>query len=769
MNDRLPSLPLPSSAQQAYSSGTVSPRVGSIGSSTNSSADSQSPYTSVASSHGPKTPPSAVALPPVPSSLSGGLHTPIVQSSISGYEQYQQAMNQGPAEMYYPPQHMQGGQPQPTPVTSSAIAQYNPHQQPPLLQPGPAQYPNPSPYNQYGYTNGLTSPPTAAPVANPLAANPHVLPLPGVASQQGMQNSYSGFDNTGQVAPPGMKPRVTATLWEDEGSLCFQVEARGICVARREDNHMINGTKLLNVAGMTRGRRDGILKSEKVRHVVKIGPMHLKGVWIPFERALDFANKEKITELLFPLFVHNIAALLYHPTNQNRAQQVMAAAERRKQGDNPMRSGQPPAPGLPSLQHHSTMALPGPQQTLPSHANMATPNARPPLDRAHTFPTPPTSASSVMGGGMSASEPFSWPQQGVNGAQGANTMSIDTSLSNARSMPATPATTPPGPPMHAMQQYPPTTQAYDASRPMYHHQTPAPASQHTPSQQHTPHHSQQQPTHGYPGNAPNSSPHDRNIYGHNAVAAAAAAAAGGYVKAELTAPPTNRSSIAGPSGNEPVVDNKQQTNGLLQHAHNGHAGDGVSHSGVPEEEHEQETEYTHDSTAYDASRGQYNYGTTQVQTQLNEHSHLSTDVTAAANHQATSGRSTPRSAASQAYYAQQGYSTPPRTAAATAATQASSNLYNVVTSDRASNGAPAQDVYAGPADIPGALSNGYSTPALNGASSGMKRGRDNDDDDRASLDMKRRKTLMDSSMPSNVYDASAMNRAAPAVGAPRHR
>ena len=42
---------------------------------------------------------------------------------------------------------------------------------------------------------------------------------------------------------------------------------------------MINGTKLLNVAGMTRGRRDGILKSEKSRSVVKIGPMHLKGVW----------------------------------------------------------------------------------------------------------------------------------------------------------------------------------------------------------------------------------------------------------------------------------------------------------------------------------------------------------------------------------------------------------------------------------------------------------------------------------------------------------
>jgi protein SOK2 len=82
---------------------------------------------------------------------------------------------------------------------------------------------------------------------------------------------------------------------------------------------MINGTKLLNVAGMTRGRRDGILKAEKQKHVVKIGPMHLKGVWIPFEKALEFANKEKITEMLYPLFVHNIGALLYHPVNHGHA------------------------------------------------------------------------------------------------------------------------------------------------------------------------------------------------------------------------------------------------------------------------------------------------------------------------------------------------------------------------------------------------------------------------------------------------------------------
>ena len=127
------------------------------------------------------------------------------------------------------------------------------------------------------------------------------------------------YDTSGQVAPPGMKPRVTATLWEDEGSMCFQVEAKGVCVARRDgmtsmkityvyikkqtcklivfvtiwliahtDNHMINGTKLLNVAGMTRGRRDGILKSEKLRNVVKIGPMHLKGVWYVIRYLYDF-------------------------------------------------------------------------------------------------------------------------------------------------------------------------------------------------------------------------------------------------------------------------------------------------------------------------------------------------------------------------------------------------------------------------------------------------------------------------------------------------
>ena len=95
--------------------------------------------------------------------------------------------------------------------------------------------------------------------------------------------------------------RVTTTLWEDEGTLCFQVDVKGVCVARRHDNNMVNGTKLLNVCGMSRGKRDGILKNEKERIVVKVGAMHLKGVWIAFNRAKQLAEQHGIIDILLSL------------------------------------------------------------------------------------------------------------------------------------------------------------------------------------------------------------------------------------------------------------------------------------------------------------------------------------------------------------------------------------------------------------------------------------------------------------------------------------
>lgn len=223
------------------------------------------------------------------------------------------------------------------------------------------------------------------------------------------------------------------------------------------DNHMINGTKLLNVAGMTRGRRDGILKSEKTRHVVKIGPMHLKGVWIPFDRALDFANKEKITEQLYPLFVHDIGALLYHPTNQPRPgmgnSSALAAVDRRRSDT---RYAPQPTSQAPPLHHHHSMSTPMAAQ--PPHSIAPHPSAgRPGLDRAHTFPTPPTSASSNFSGVPHGSS-YEWS----NGQP----LQIDTGLSNTRSVPTTPASTPPGTTIGGIPQYQ-TSQPYDSSRQMY--------------------------------------------------------------------------------------------------------------------------------------------------------------------------------------------------------------------------------------------------------------------------------------------------------------
>ena len=102
------------------------------------------------------------------------------------------------------------------------------------------------------------------------------------------------------------KPRIATTYWEDEKTICYQVEARGVLVSRRQDTDYVNGTKLLNVAGMSRGKRDGILKTERTKSVVRIGAMRLKGVWIPFERAAEIARNEGVDTLLYPLFVDNI-------------------------------------------------------------------------------------------------------------------------------------------------------------------------------------------------------------------------------------------------------------------------------------------------------------------------------------------------------------------------------------------------------------------------------------------------------------------------------
>lgn len=296
----------------------------------------------------------------------------------------------------------------------------------------------------------------------------------------------------------------------------------------------------------------------------------------------------------------------------------------------------------------------------------------------------------------------------MSNAQGPNPMSIDTGLSNAaRSMPATPATTPPGSTLQSMQSYSQSSQPYDSSRGVYNGQA-----------------AQQSP---YPPS--NSSPQDRNIYGQT----------GSYMKNEM-GPPSGRPTGAGP--NEP--NDVKPSNGMLQH------GD-VSHP-PGEDEAEHEAEYTHDSGAYDAHRT-YSYNAPPVASLSGDHQHMAPEMTGSPNHQAGSGRATPRTAAPpQPYYTQQtGYSTPPRG-------PSSSNLYNVMSGDRAStNGTSASDVYNSQSDMGGPLQNGYAPqPVMNGASGALKRGRDDEDDlprpSSGGLDLKRRKTMIDGPMPAPGFD-----------------
>ncbi|KAK3074921.1 hypothetical protein LTR53_002232 [Teratosphaeriaceae sp. CCFEE 6253] len=470
------------------------------------------------------------------------------------------------------------------------MGQYSGYGQPQALQPASHSY-APTGYG-YSYPNTMAPMSAGHPVTSAMGGQmvPQSLPLPTMASnaQQPPANAQQGFERTfdtsGQVAPPGMKPRVTATLWEDEGSLCFQVEANGVCVARREDNHMINGTKLLNVAGMTRGRRDGILKSEKTRHVVKIGPMHLKGVWIPFDRALDFANKEKITELLYPLFVHNIGALLYHPTNQARGSIGNAAmATRRPDQPDYMRTPQGSQP--PALTHHHSMSNPiGASIPQPPHSIAPHPaSGRPGLDRAHTFPTPPASATGLTMGMGHAGSSYEYSGGHAGGMDPGQPLSIDTGMT-ARTMPTTAASSPPGT-AHGMQYQ--TSQPYDGSRQMY---SAGPAYGH---------YAAQQPAGRYPG--AQSSPSD--------------------VKNEM-GPPAR----AGAENNAPE--------------HKGHDG----YAGQQDAEGEHEGEYTHTSASNGAGRHSYYYKPNTTPGPVHsDPSHMSPEMNHSP-HQNGSGRATPRSA-----------------------------------------------------------------------------------------------------------------------------
>ena len=170
--------------------------------------------------------------------------SPYGHSDSYGYPPSGYSMNQMQTYADVHPPHMSAATAH---APASAAPPGHPHYSYPpqssMMPSGQHQYGPPQPGYPYAYQNGVPSQlPASSSMNNAMV--PSTLQLPAMSSQGGPPShagsqSYPShtFDHTGQVAPPGMKPRVTATLWEDEGSLCFQVEAKSVCVARREGKH----------------------------------------------------------------------------------------------------------------------------------------------------------------------------------------------------------------------------------------------------------------------------------------------------------------------------------------------------------------------------------------------------------------------------------------------------------------------------------------------------------------------------------------------------
>lgn len=298
-------------------------------------------------------------------------------------QQQQQPAQQQPAQQ----PHVQQAAPAASPNLNPAQQQF-PHRQ---FSPSPAPYQvsntsitplsHLTPQSAYDPTTQLLATSNAA---NPLARRPGATPKQAgrrpLKSRDALDlppelrmQSYDVATASGQMT----RPRVTTTMWEDEKTLCYQVEANGVSVVRRADNDMINGTKLLNVAKITRGRRDGILKAERIRHVVKIGSMHLKGVWIPFERAHAMAQREKIVDYLYPLFVKDIQSVLKQ-TSSDMPEPLPPPA--------PVMQPQPAAPMLLPQQTHQEEELANSQPQL--SYDMAPAWYGNVSNRSHTSPQP---------------------------------------------------------------------------------------------------------------------------------------------------------------------------------------------------------------------------------------------------------------------------------------------------------------------------------------------------------------------------------------------
>ena len=172
---------------------------------------------------------------------------------------------------------------------------------------------------------------------------------------------------------------------------------------------------------------------------------------IPFERALEYANREKITDALYPLFVHNVEALLAQSGYTQTGTVTAQRGATRDYGHVRTSSTMSQAPSM----HSASSSISHIHPLNGHHAH------RPSIDRAHTFPTPPAGATTALAP-VSATASYDWGNPAPHPA-----IDHTTALSTVKSLPTSPANSPPDNTLQQIQ-YPTNQAVYDPTRPMYH-------------------------------------------------------------------------------------------------------------------------------------------------------------------------------------------------------------------------------------------------------------------------------------------------------------
>ena len=100
-------------------------------------------------------------------------------------------------------------------------------------------YNNASPFSSpvpHNNTNVLMSNNHSTPTSqrSSLQSLPSIPPIP--SSINNTNNNTPMMQQQQQQQQQQQRPRITTSLWDDEGTVCYQVDVRGICVARRQGN-----------------------------------------------------------------------------------------------------------------------------------------------------------------------------------------------------------------------------------------------------------------------------------------------------------------------------------------------------------------------------------------------------------------------------------------------------------------------------------------------------------------------------------------------------